>query len=155
MDESLVIILIVLLIAASLLYYHIYVKRTKVNYRTKAGLFNILFVITPILLLALYYQSGAENRLSEVGFVPHPNFQSSVGVVTGTEKEPIWVFSYRGNKSEIMNFYRDTENHGVWRLLSDRETALTFYNHGKKMNLMIDDKYVFFMLSDEAGSKQD
>ena len=109
METSLILILSISLSFAALLYYVFIVKRQlDIGARGVAGMIVILVVITPILLMVIFNQSGAEQRLRKYGFNPHPDFTGSVGIATGSGKHPIWLFSTNAKTESIVQFYKET-----------------------------------------------
>lgn len=158
METSLLIILGSCISFSALLYYFIFVKReSDLGWRGRAGIFSILFIITPIILIVLFSQSGAEDRLRKIGFEPHPNFSGSVGIAVGTGKNPIWVFSTDGDSNSILQFYKVHENHGDWSLLTESQNELVFEKEHQKMSIHIGDGNVVFslMASEETESNHD
>lgn len=106
----------------------------------------MLFVIAPIILMVLFGQFEAENRLLKMGFKLHPSFSGSVGVATGTGKNPIWVFSTTGETGSILQFYKDPSNHDSWSVKTENTNGLVFEKDSKKMSILIGNENVFFSL---------
>ena len=103
MEISLILILCGCISFAALLYYFIFAKKeADLGGRGRAGIFSILFVIVPIILIVLFMQFEAESNLVKMGFKPHPSFSSSVGAATGTGENPTWVFSTTGETGSIL-----------------------------------------------------
>lgn len=147
METSLLLTLGACLAFAALLYYFFFIRReTDLGARGKAGIFIIICVITPILLIILLDQSGAEDRLRETGFNPYPDFASSVGAATGTDKNPIWLFSTGGNADAVFRFYKEKKNHRGWSLVAEEPGELVFNKGRQRMSIRIDDGNVLFSL---------
>lgn len=150
MQTSLILILVFSLSFAALLYYVFIVKRQlDLGGRGVAGMIVILVIITPIILMVIFYQSGAEQRLKKYGFNPHPDFTGSVGIVTGLGENPIWLFSANTKTEFIVEFYKKTDNHDGWVLISENNSRLVFVKKDKKMSIIISNENVLFTLFPE------
>ena len=150
MQTSLILILGISLSFAALLYYVFIVKRQlDIGSRGVAGMIVILVIITPIILMVIFNQSGAEQRLKKYGFNPHPDFTGSVGIATGSGENPIWLFSTNTKTEFIVKFYKQADNHDGWVLISENNSRLVFVKKGKKMSINISNKNVFFTLFPE------
>ncbi|MCB1957930.1 MAG: hypothetical protein KDG55_19780 [Rhodocyclaceae bacterium] len=127
MDPALL-TLLGLFVALAAVLHHVFVVRRAddAGGQGKAGLFVLGAVLIPVVLLALWYQSGAQNRLAEIGFAPHPAFGSSVGAASGAGKQPIWMFATSADPESILAFYREPGNHGGWSLESEANRMLVF-----------------------------
>jgi hypothetical protein len=134
MDSSLIALLGGCLLMAALLYYVIFVRREHLIISWgKSGLVSLVFVLVPVLLIALWFQSGAENRLERIGFKPYPGFVSSSGIATGLGEKPFWVFSVEGGAETVLEYYRQPENRNGWALVADTESLLLFEREGKSV----------------------
>jgi len=148
MDTSLIITLTVLLLFAWSLYYYLFIKRVSdFFFLGKSGLVIIMFMIVPMLATVLYYQAGAKDRLSAIGFTPHSSFGAAVGVASGTGDNPIWMFSTEFDKKAIINFYKQEQNHKDWEAVSEDEKWLTFTKKDKKMRINISKDTALFIIS--------
>ena len=147
MDTSLLTLLGFCWALAAILYYLFVVRReVDLGGLGKSGLIILMFVITPVLVIALWNQSEAEVRLSRVGFNAHPGFVSSVGIATGAGSDPVWVFSVETDENLILNYYKKRENHGPWQLVSESENSLLFQKEAEIMTIHVSDKRVVFSL---------
>ena len=147
MDISLIITLSALLLFAWALYYYLFIKREPdFFFLGKSGLFLIVLFIAPMIATALYYQSGAKDRLKENGFTPHTSFESSIGVATGTGDNPIWMFSTELDKTSIIGFYKQKQNHQGWILTGEDDKWLTFTKNDKKMRININNNTALFII---------
>ena len=150
MEISLILILGVSLSFAALLYYVFVVKRQlDIGARGVAAMIAILVIITPILLMVLFNQSGAEQRLKKLGFNPHPDFTASVGVATGMGENPIWLFSTNAKTETIVKFYKSKDNHHGWSLISESYNRLVFVKKDKKISISVSNENVYFTLMPE------
>ncbi len=148
MDTSLIITLAGLLLFAWALYYYLFIKReSDFFFLGKSGLFIIMLFIAPIIATTLYYQSGAKDKLKKSGFTPHSSFESSIGVAVGTGDNPIWMFSTELDKTSIINFYKQEQNHQGWELEGEDEKWLTFIKKDKKMRINISKDTALFVIS--------
>lgn len=145
MDVSLIALLGFNLIFAALLYYFIFIRREqRLGPWAKSGLFAILFIILPLLVMTLWYQAGAAQRLHQLGFTPYPGLISSSGTATGTGESPLWVFSFKGNSDALLQFYKDKNNHKGWTLVSETATGLSFKRGGKMLSVFVSEDNVVF-----------
>ncbi|HOP18113.1 MAG: hypothetical protein KDI22_06255 [Gammaproteobacteria bacterium] len=134
MDLSLIALLGGCLLLAAVLYYVIFVRREHpISPWGKSGLVTLMFVLVPVLVIALWYQAGAESRLAQIGFTPYPGFASSSGVATGLGENPVWVFSVEGGAKPVLEFYGRPENRKGWALVSESESLLLFEREGKSV----------------------
>ncbi len=148
MDISLIITLLILLLFASALYYYFFMKRLQdVFHLGKSALVIIMFMIVPILATVLYYQAGAKDRLIAIGFTPHSSFSSSIGVGSGTGKNPIWMFATELDREILIDFYKHEKNHKEWNLSQENDKWLIYTKDDKKMRLNINNDTVLFMMS--------
>lgn len=147
METPLLLILGACLSFAALLYYFLIIKReTDLGWRGRSGIFVIIFVITPVLLIVLFNQSGAEDRLRKTGFNPYPDFSSSVGTATGTGEKPIWLFSTDSKADSVLLFYKEEKNHHGWSLIAEDHNKLVFEKGRQTMSIRIDNGNVLFSL---------
>ena len=147
METSLLVILIFCLSFAALLYYvFIFKKEMDLGDQGKAALFTTVFVILPILVIVIWNQFESKDRLSEIGFTPYPEFVSSVGVATGAGNNPIWVFSTEDDENSILQFYKISENHTGWSLVSETPNSLVFKRKNQKTTIHVGNGNVFFSL---------
>lgn len=148
MEHFLLIILGVILLDVALLYYMFIVKRYQdLALQGRASIFIQLFVITPVILIVLLNQSGAEYRLNKAGFNPHPEFCGTVGVAAGMGENPTWLFSIDSDIASTIQFYRDRKNRKGWTLSSENKNMLVFIKDDKKMSILINSENVAFSLT--------
>ena len=147
METSLIITLGFCLSFAALLYY-VFVVRNAMDLgdRGKASLFTTLFVILPVLVLVLWNQSESKDRLSEIGFTPYSGLISSVGVVSGGGENPMWMFSSEDDENVILRFYKHSENHAGWSLVSETQRSLTFERGKERITIHVGQGNVVFSL---------
>ena len=147
MEMSLLPILVFCVSYAAFLYYFIFVrKEARLGPWGRSGLVTLLFVITPVLVMTLWFQSGAENRLERLGFTPYPGFVSSSGIATGSGEAPIWVFSITGNEDSVLQFYKKNKNHPGWSLVSETKMGLTFERGSETLSVFVEPGNVVFTL---------
>lgn len=151
MELSLFVILVFCVSYAALLYYFIVIRREAQPLPWgKSGIVTLSFVITPVLAMILWQQSQAESRLEKLGFNPYPGFVSSNGIATGSGQAPIWVFSIAGHEGSVLLFYKKTENHAGWSLVSESQMSLTFERANEILSVFVDAHNVVFSLKPEA-----
>ena len=147
MDLSLLAILVFCVLFAAVLYYLIFVKKDVLpDGRAQSGLVTALFVITPVLVIVLWYQSGSESRLQKLGFNPYPGFVSSSGIAAGQGKAPIWVFAIEGDEGSVLQFYKSNENHLGWSLVSESEMGLIFERGSERLSVSVGEGNVVFSM---------
>ena len=150
MDPALIALLGGCLSLAILLYYVIFIRRDgAVGSWGKSGLLTLLFVLIPVLVIALWNQSGAESRLALIGLSPYPGLTSSSGVATGQGKNPVWVFSVEGGAEPALKFYSHPENHKGWTLVSKSKSLLLFKSEGKTLVISANAESMAFMLTQD------
>lgn len=136
MDTALIALLAGCLVLAALLYYVNYVHpQEPTGHWGKSGLINLMLVLVPVLVIALWFQDGAEDRLAELGLTPYPGFVSSSGVATGAGESPVWVFSVEGDPEQVLAFYRRAENRAGWSLHSESGSLLLLEKEGRLLSV--------------------
>ena len=78
----------------------------------------------PSLIIVLWVQSSAQERLAETGFIPHPAIEETVGLTAGFGKNAKWAFKTDAAKDSIFNFYRDEDNSLDWELINEKSDVL-------------------------------
>ena len=149
MDYSLLTLFGVILLYVVILYYIFIIKRYRdFLSQGRASIFILLFLIVPVIIVVLYNQSNAESRLAQTGFKPYPGISRSVGVLTGTGKNPLWLFSIDDDIDtvSIIKYYKNPENHKGWRLISKSTNMLLFQKDNMKMSISIANKYISYTI---------
>ena len=147
MDTTLLALLLASLAFAALLaYFILYRREYDIGGRGRAGIFIILFVITPVLVIAMVLQAGADTRLQQAGFMPHPSFGNVSGIAAGLGGEPYWVFESTAGPDDVLDYYRRAENHPDWILVRDSGDRLIFEQDEQRMLVSMDDRKVFFTM---------
>lgn len=154
MDTSLLLLLIAGLGYAALLYYLLFVRseRDPAGWGL-SGIMAMLFIIAPIIVIVLWSQSGAQQRLHDLGFVPHPKFVSSMGIATGVGESPTWVFDTDATEAEIVAFYKREEHRPGWQLTGQGPSVLVFKNARRTLTLFTGDGSAVFVLDRDHESK--
>lgn len=105
MDLSLIALLGGCLMTAALLYYVIFVRREQpISSWGKSGIVTLMFVLVPVLVIALWFQDGAVNRLEQMGFEPYPGFVSCSGIATGLGEKPFGYLPSRVVQNRFWSF---------------------------------------------------
>lgn len=134
MQTSIILLLVACIALAIEGYYFGFVRPPRVLAWLQQATFIIMtFMLVPLLLLVLYYQSAAEDRLKEAGFTPHPSIRESIGIGFGAGNNPIWVFEFDAGEQAFRDFYTSAENTGDWKLVSDNGFFLIFEQAGASM----------------------
>ena len=157
MDLSLIALLGGCLMMAALLYYVIFVRREQpISSWGKSGIVTLMFVLVPVLVIALWFQAGAVNRLEQMGFEPYPGFVSSSGIATGLGEKPFWVFTVEGGAEPVLEFYKLAENRKGWMLVSESKSLLLFEREGKSVAVSaVADSVAFMMGQRELNGRGD
>lgn len=77
------------------------------------------FMLIPAMLLVLWSQAGAVDRLAATGITPHPDIRSSIGAATGHGLGPTWVFRMNDDFLDVKAFYETPGNRASWDLVAD------------------------------------
>lgn len=137
MQPSIIVILLFIIIMACSGYYLHYYRPERIwAYKAQASYIFLTFILIPFLVVVLWLQSDAPNKLKKTGFTPHPSIQESVGIAVGIGKNPNWVFKTPQDKTLIFNFYRDKRNRRGWEIVNDSSFMLNFKQEKKKMTIL-------------------
>ena len=135
MDKSIILLLVFSLILSVVSYYLGYLKPAKhLSWLAKSSFISVSFILIPVLVIVLYFQSTAKSRLSETGFVPYAEITETVGIAFGIGENPIWIFKIKG-KNNIESFYSDESNRHGWKLIESSETMQIYQKGDKKMSI--------------------
>lgn len=134
MQTAIIVILLICIILAAFGCYSGYIRPIPISaWMAQAGFFFMTFVMIPFLVIVLWLQSGAKDRLAATGFVPHPSIKESVGITTGIGNSPTWTFKTEESNKTIVDFYRLEKNRQGWKLTNDSPLIMIFEKDGKKM----------------------
>ena len=141
MEISVMALAIIFIILAIYCYYAGFVKRDPYTYWIAQGgfVFSTFFMI-PFLLIVLWLQSTATDRLTKkTGVVPHPSIVESVGIATGIGNNPTWIFKVKASPEEIMTFYGHENNRPGWNPVSDNRVIkmLVFKRDKQRISISI------------------
>ena len=135
MDKSLILLLVFSIILSGISYYLGFRKPAKnFPWLAKVTFVSATFLLIPVLVIVLYFQSSAKVRLSETGFVPYPQITETVGIAFGTGKNPTWIFKTR-DLNDIEKFYSDESNRPGWKLINSSENMQIYEKGNKKMSI--------------------
>lgn len=136
MQDSIIIILLAFTIMAAYGYYVGFIRRDPlIGWLAQAGFVFSICVMIPFLIIVLWLQSGAKDRLARIGFVPHPSIEESVGISVGIGKRPIWVFETHASEKSIADFYSVEKNREGWSLTNNNPVMMIFKKD--KMTMVI------------------
>jgi hypothetical protein len=140
MQTSVIIILCISIILAAYGFYAGYYRPTeKLTWLAQACFGCMTFVMIPFLIIVLWVQSSAQDRLAEIGFIPHPAIEETAGFTAGFGKNAKWAFKTDAAKDSIFGFYRDEENSLDWELICEKSDVLIFRKGiSKKMVIGLD-----------------
>ena len=99
------------------------------------------FMLMPTLIYVLVIQSGAIERLENMGIRPYPGIKESVGVANGRGDNPTWIFEVQANGDEIRQFYSSAENTGDWSFQGDDGIYLRFRRNDQVMKIAFRDNW--------------
>jgi hypothetical protein len=137
MQSSIIITLFISIILAAYGFYAGYYRPTaKLTWLVQACFGCMIFLMIPSLIIVLWVQSSAQDRLAETGFNPHPAIEETVGITAGFGKNAKWVFKTDAAKDSIFNFYRDEDNSLDWVLINEKSDVLIF-RRGKRRKMVI------------------
>ena len=150
METSLLTILVFCLSFASLLYY-VFIVRNEVDLgaRGKSGLFTILFVILPVLVIALWNQLESKDRLSEIGFNPYPGLFRALVMLLARARIPFGYSQAKVMKNRFCSSIRSarTTKGGLLCLKVKAKSCLK--EEAKKSQSMLATVTWFFHYSQE------
>ena len=135
MEKSILLLLFFSVLLGVSGYYIGFVKPPKTFAWLAKATFFCSLVLIPILCLVLWFQSGAKERLSNTGFVPHPNIEEPIGIAFGIGKNPIWIFKTDDDKNSVFNFYNESASRPGWELTSNEGSYLLFKQGNKEMTV--------------------
>ena len=135
MDKSLILLLVFSFILSGVSYYIGY-KRPSNNFKwvAKISFLSVTFLLIPLLFIVLFFQSTAKSRLSETGFVPHPEIKETVGIAFGIGENPVWIFKIKG-QNDIEEFYSAESNRPGWKLIESSDNMNIYQKGNKKMSI--------------------
>jgi len=137
MQSSIIVTLLISIILAAYGFYAGYYRPTvKLTWLPQACFGCMTFLMIPVLIIVLWVQSSAQDRLAVAGFTPHPAIEETVGLTAGFGKEAKWVFKTDAAKDTIFNFYRDEDNSLDWELINEKPDVLIF-RKGKRKKMVI------------------
>jgi hypothetical protein len=156
MQTSIIVILLICIILAAEGCYAGFIRPIRVfAWMAQAGFIFMTFGMIPCLIIALWLQSGAKERLARTGFVPHPSIKESVGIATGIGKNPTWTFKTEESDKSIADFYRLEKNRKGWKLANNRSLMMIFEKDKKKMVIGVHKGWtsntLIYMLTEETS----
>ena len=142
MQNSLLLLLILSLALSLQGYYFGFYRPLRVLPWLAQSTFVIAtFMLMPILIYVLVMQSGAIERLENVGIRPYPGIKESVGIANGKGNNPTWIFKVQASSAKINEFYRSKENTGDWSFHGDDGSFLRFWRNDQVMKIAFRDGY--------------
>ncbi len=102
------------------------------------------FILIPFLLIVLWLQWVAKDRLVETGIIPHPSITETVGITVGVGAHPIWMFDVEASASDVADFYRATANRPGWDLTTDTPILLILRRGSETMVIGIRETGFFY-----------
>ena len=122
------------ILAAAVSYYLGFVRPPRVlAWLSQAAFVVFTFLLIPILLLVLWRQFGAEERLAEYDITPHPAINHALGIATGSGGRPLWMFSVEAAPESVVAFYRDESHRPGWEIVSDGNIFLLLGRGNERM----------------------
>lgn len=98
----------------------------------RASFLSVAFLLLPALVVILFYQSSAKDRLLQTGFVPYPEITETVGISFGTGSNPTWIFKVKTDDG-IEEFYLDESNRPGWSFVKSGENVSIYQKGNSKM----------------------
>jgi hypothetical protein len=131
MQPQIVILLIICILLAAQGYYFGFVRPPRaLAWLQQATFALMLFMIIPLVLFALWKQSGAVGRLESTGVRPDPGILHAIGLATGPST---WVFKSTSTPEDLRSFYHSQEGLDGWELISSSNDMLIISNGREKM----------------------
>lgn len=154
MDKTLIYFLGVCIVWAALLYYIFVIREAwDLGAGGKSAIVVLTALLIPLLGLALWNQNESYTRLEELGFAVYQGFENNVGVASGSDPEPTWLYSLSTAPDAALDFYRRPENHSGWELTSETSESLVFERGVWKMRLQVSGGNAAFLLIGPEGAK--
>lgn len=117
-DSFLLMLIFSLVLSLQGYYFGFYRPLTMAPWLAQSTFVSATFLLMPFLVFVLVAQSGAIERLENVGIRPHPGIEESVGIANGTGDNPTWVFAVQASSDEIHEFYGTADTTGEWSFQS-------------------------------------
>jgi hypothetical protein len=141
METTLIILVSFCTLLAAQGYYFGFKKPPPVLAYLQQTTFVVMtFILIPFLLIVLWLQWGAKDRLAETGILPHPSITEALGIAVGVGANPIWLFEVEASASAVADFYRATTNRPGWNLTTDTHILLILRRGSEKMVVGISEK---------------
>ncbi len=155
MEPTLIYLAIACTALAGLFYYFGFIRRDKpVYWISQSSFIALVFLVIPVLVVVLWQQEGALERLSERGITPHPAIDGSVGVTAGQGAQPVWVFETLSDSRVDLSFYADESNRKGWAIRQMNEMMVIMSKDEMIMTIMTTnssrDNHISYTLRDES-----
>ena len=124
-----------LLIAAQAVWFGFVNPVNSLAWLQQASFVVTAFMLIPLVLLVLYSQATAIDRLKAIGVKPHPAIRHAVGMANGRGENPIWVLSLNDEAVQILDFYRIALADTQWRLSEDNDLYLRYHRLGQILTI--------------------
>lgn len=126
---------LLLFIAIAILNYYLgFVRQGAFTYLAQASFVAAAAIIFVILIL-LWQQHTAIDRLSRIGITPPPSIIESVGTGTGLGDQPLWIFRIDATSEDISAFYRDEKNRKGWTIADDMPVMMILKKKDRKLTI--------------------
>lgn len=154
MSPALLALLVICLLWFGVLIYVFIIRREPdLGAGGKSALLTIAFLLIPIIGFTLWQQLGSKDRLEQIGFVRYSGLGSSVGVLVGTEEQATWLFTLNEPEITVLDFYKRTENHLGWNLISESSDTLVFEKSERQLTLHVGEGKAVFIVSNFNGKR--
>jgi Ca2+/Na+ antiporter len=136
MENTVIYFTLLLILYAILCFYLGFIAKGILYTYSQYAFFVLVLFLIPFLLFVLWNQSKAQERLCNIGVIPHPSIKHAVGMSTGTGIDPVWLFEVTASTDEIVDFYHRKSNVPDWELISKGSLVLVYKRGTKKLMII-------------------
>ena len=138
MEAHLVVLLLAFIVLAVQGYYFGFIRPPEIFAWLQQTTFVVMtFMLIPVMLMVLWSQAGAVDRLAANGITPHPDIRSSIGAATGHGLGPTWVFRLHAEFEDVKAFYEVPENRADWELVADSANMVLLSSDEQRMAITV------------------
>ena len=115
----------------------------------------LAFVVIPFMVVCLYLQDTAPERLRAMGITPHPALGASVGLGVGTGRWPTFVFQTTASPDAVLAYYQTEDTHDGWVIDRTDGSFLSLRREAERLTIAtgetLDGRHVIYMFDNAAA----